>query len=280
MVKGLTRSLGFTLMEMVTVLVILGIVLVGIGSFVTFGTQIYVDSNAADRVIGSSRFAIQRMTRELRTALPNSVRLNSNNISFQCLEFVPTVTSTSYLDLPFVPASAANTGKVFLDKKPSSNGQSNSDIAANQRAYVYPVTTAEVYSPSSNPRKYADIQNASSTGDVVNLIFTRSTQFAERSPSERMFFTHQPVSYCVQGSQLLRYANYGFHAIQRFPNQMGTGSLMAQNIVNSLNQSNNRPFFIDQATLEHSAIIRVQPIFNFNGSQFQYHHQVQVLNVP
>ena len=55
---------GVTLVEMVTVILILGILVVGVSSFIIFGTRIFVESSSVDQVLSQSRFAVERMTRE------------------------------------------------------------------------------------------------------------------------------------------------------------------------------------------------------------------------
>ncbi|MCU7376323.1 type II secretion system protein [Paucibacter sp. O1-1] len=92
------KTAGFTLIEMVTVILILGIVIVGVSSFVIFGTRIFVESSAVDQVLSQSRFGIERMTRDIRRAVPNSIRvLTATDGSYQCIELLPISASTSYL---------------------------------------------------------------------------------------------------------------------------------------------------------------------------------------
>ncbi|MFG7349805.1 PilW family protein [Shewanella oncorhynchi] len=277
-------TLGFTLVEMVTVILILGILVVGVSSFIIFGTRIFVESSSVDQVLSQSRFAVERMTRELRSALPNSVRLNSDSLTYQCVEFVPIEASTTYLTMPIIPAAAASTGIVILDRN-----QDENKISENQFAWIYPLVDADVY--SSARQKRAQVKTPPLTlANQVTLTFTAPTRFAEASPRQRIYFGSSPVSYCFEKGpsgnelQLLRYAGYSFNAIQpnpaAMPATMGTGVLMAQSVANVLNNGADLPLILTPSSLVNNAMVHLQPRFNVNGETFQYRHQVQVINVP
>ncbi|MDG1750525.1 MAG: type II secretion system protein, partial [Thalassotalea sp.] len=66
----LVKHKGFTLIELVTVIVILGVLAVGISSFLQFGTRIFSETSARDELISSARFSVERINREVRHALP------------------------------------------------------------------------------------------------------------------------------------------------------------------------------------------------------------------
>ena len=278
-------TLGFTLVEMVTVILILGILVVGVSSFIIFGTRIFVESSSVDQVLSQSRFAVERMTRELRSALPNSLRVNTDSLTYQCVEFVPIEASTTYLTMPIVPAAAASTGIVILDNTVRA-------IRVNQFAWIYPLIDADVY--SSARQKRAQVKTIATAPSPlehqVTLTFTAPTRFAEASPRQRIYFGSSPVSYCFEKGpsgnelQLLRYAGYNFNAVQpnpaAMPATMGTGVLMAQSVANVLNNGADLPLILTPSSLVNNAMVHLQPRFNVNGETFQYRHQVQVINVP
>lgn len=274
-------TLGFTLVEMVTVILILGILVVGVSSFIIFGTRIFVESSSVDQVLSQSRFAVERVTRELRSALPNSLRVNTDSLTYQCIEFVPIEASTTYLTMPIVPAAAASTGIVILDNTVSA-------IRVNQFAWIYPLIDADVY--SSARQKRAQVKTIATAPSPlehqVTLTFTAPTRFAEASPRQRIYFGSSPVSYCFEKGpsgnelQLLRYAGYSFNAIQPNPAAMGTGVLIAQSVANVLNNGADLPLILTPSSLVNNAMVHLQPRFNVNGETFQYRHQVQVINVP
>lgn len=270
---------GFTLVEMVTVILILGILVVGVSSFIIFGTRIFVESSSVDQVLSQSRFAVERMTRELRSAVPSSVRITSDSLTYQCVEFVPIEASTTYLSMPIAPNATALTGTVILN--------TTDKIKENQYIWIYPLTDSDVYNSARQKRAQIKAITPSDTIDnQVTLTFMASTRFAEASPRQRIYFALAPVSYCFQKAAasneliLQRYTGYQFNNSQPRPIDMGTGVLMAQNMVNSFTNSSDLPMILTPSTLVNNAMVHLQPRFTVNGETFQYRHQVQVINVP
>ena len=92
------RSLGFTLIELILVIILLSIVAIFSFRFVGIGSEMYVTGADRVRLLDQSRFAIERITRELRNSVPNSARVTGSG---ECLEFVPIKTAGTYYGAPF-----------------------------------------------------------------------------------------------------------------------------------------------------------------------------------
>lgn len=83
---------GFTLIELVMVIVILGIVGGMVAVFMRGPIDAYIAGGRRATLTDVADTTIRRVTRDLRTALPNSIRTPTN----QCIEFIPTKTGGRY----------------------------------------------------------------------------------------------------------------------------------------------------------------------------------------
>ncbi len=82
------RQGGFTLVEMIVVIVITGIIAGVVAVFLQAPVQGYIDSARRAELTDIADTAVRRMARDVRTAVPNSVRFS--NCAAPCVEFIPT----------------------------------------------------------------------------------------------------------------------------------------------------------------------------------------------
>lgn len=85
---------GFTLVEMVIVIVITGIIGTMVAVFIRVPVQGYMDVAARAALADTADTAARRLTRDVRLALPNSVRVSNNGLF---LELLLTKTGGRYL---------------------------------------------------------------------------------------------------------------------------------------------------------------------------------------
>ncbi|MCV2885779.1 prepilin-type N-terminal cleavage/methylation domain-containing protein [Aestuariibacter sp. AA17] len=268
---------GFTLVEIVAVMVVLGIVSLGVSRYIGTGTQIYADAVARDRLLGDSRFVVERINRELRGALPNSVRVSGNSNTGHCIEFVPVVWSSVYFDIPVAPEPASDTFDIVSWDPVSPDRYF---YESQHEVVIYPVTANDVYISPLHRIGLATEPSVSS--NVATLTLEAEHRFATDSPSARVYIVDTPVSFCVVAGRITRHANYGFFAAQPlFPN---AGEVVAEHNANTLsNVAGNTfgdPFTVTPATLTRNAAVVVLLKFAQSGESITFYNEVHQPNVP
>jgi MSHA biogenesis protein MshO len=84
------RQSGFTLVEMIMVIVITGIIGGMVAVFLKAPIQQYMDVARRAELTDVADTAIRRMARDVRTAVPNSVRVANCGVANSCVEYLPT----------------------------------------------------------------------------------------------------------------------------------------------------------------------------------------------
>lgn len=263
-------SKGFTLIELLVSMVLLGILSVGVSSFLQFGSQIYADATARDQILSSARFAVERLNREIRASLPNSARITSNS----CLEFMPIQSSAIYVDIPVLPDSASD--KITI--VPTSTNVSVTNIV-NFKAIVYPITTDDVYLTSNQKFFPIDsaVYSANPAIDPHVLTLDSSVLFSEESTTNRVYFIDDSVMYCIEGSDdnnsLIRY-DVTSHSITGEPSGLSNRAVMAEFL------KDVSGFSASGANLQRNAIVSIRLHFVRQFEEIIFENEIQVPNVP
>lgn len=287
--KGISytkRNSGFTLIELIIVIILLGIMAVGISGFITLATQTYLNVSERDDLLSNARFVNERLNREVRNAVPNSIREGSNG-STQCLEFMPITASTIYTDIPVAPEPSSETLRVipFINDAgdpytcPSSGAQCNDFIT------VYPLAAdaSDIYDLSLD--KVFTIDNYTlpvAPDKIATITLDTSVTFDQDSPTNRAYIFQQPVAYCLRNvvgvSEVWRYANYNSTSDQTFPpdiSSVGTASLMARGVLNLAGA-----FTVQNATLQRNAVVQIKLTFFRDGEEMVFDNAIHITNIP
>lgn len=203
---------GFTLIELVMVIVILGAVGSMASVFMKGPIDAYFASSRRAALTDVADTTVRRMARDIRKALPNSIRL----VGTQCIEFIPTRTGGRYRVQDVVPGDG--TGLDFAAPDTSFNmlGR-NSDwpvvqrITANDRVAVYNLGIAgdDAYA-GDNTAVIDSVVDGTET--VVNLL-GNTTRFPLASGGNRFHVIpgdEKVVSYICSAGKLYRNANYAY----------------------------------------------------------------------
>ena len=274
-----TSSRGFTLIEMVTTIIIASILAAGIVTYIADSTEGFLTSSNRSRLATSGRAALDRMTLEIHNALPNSVRVNTAAANGdQCLEFMPALAATTYINPPFTGSGAASFDVINFN--PLTTYASPAGIYA----AIYPINTADLYNYSDNlgPLALIDAISDPSSGDGEMTVTLDAThRFSRRSASNRLFLVDEPVSFCVVGEKLYRYSSYGVDATQCtpatcLPSTLPDRALLAESIDNT----GFTAFSVGAATLRRNAIVSFDIAMTSQGDTVRLNHEVLTHNVP
>ena len=277
---------GFTLVELVTVIIVLGVVSVGISGFIRTGVEIYTDSTERDQLLGDSRFAVERLTRELRMAVPNSARVKANNSdTIQCIEFIPSEWVSFYTSLSVFPDTSTTATIVEFANNPVGFELNTGDFAI-----VYPTNIQEnnndVYHLANGKRKEitscadSGTDNSCSTADdpdgTAKLTITGA--FKDHSPASRLYIARKTLSYCAHKNNRSIYRNEGNISEDQIIYTSGT--LMAENINNDFTNDDEAPFRVYEATLTRNSMVHILLAFERNEEIVNFSSEVHVPNVP
>jgi len=261
--KSSTKAKGFTLVEMVLVIIILGVLAGATTQFIGLGTQIFVETSGRDQLISSARFAVERLNREVRNALPNSLRVN-NSANNSCLEFVPIVASTTYLDIPVSPEPDDDE----IEFVPFDNPNEVNDL----KVAVYPLSEADVYGANNKVKLLAGAVTQNPSNKWTATLDGGDTNFAADSPTRRIYFIDSAVSFCIDNvgeQKLYRHQNYNYDAGNMPDNN---GVLMAENLQLNIN--------VVDATLQRNSMVILELTFNNYNETIVFNNEIQVPNVP
>lgn len=245
---------GFTLIELLIVIVITGIISGITVVFLKIPVDQYIDITRRAAMTDIADTALQRMTRDLRTAVPNSVRLSDNY-----LEFLPAKAGGRYranaiggLGL----CGAAGDELAFTAADSCFEMTSPAISFAAGDSIVIGSTQADGNAPYNNSstgvlRAYTGAVGTQSKVVITAMQFPAfaslpSQRFAVVSGSEQaVTYGCENVGGTVDGTGTLkRYWAYGFNAAQVAPPLGGYSALLADNIsacaitYNAINQRN------------------------------------------
>ncbi|QPL53245.1 PilW family protein [Vibrio navarrensis] len=254
---------GFTLIEMVISIILLAVVGLFLGSVIRQGLSIYVDSSAREALIQQGRFVTERLSRELREAVPNSVLVANG-----CIEFLPITNSAIYSSLPSSLAPSTTIRLLPIEKS----------LSAGERLVVYPLdgeALRQAVSSAAQTAQVASDVDFTSPNDrtMVNVTLTQPTSFERQSPARRVYFYRTPVAFCYENNRIYRYADYQLDRTALQPSELGSGVLMAENL-------SQASFEVAEPELQRNGLIKIELTFEDRGEKVEFVHNALIYNTP
>lgn len=286
---------GFTLVEMVVVIVITGIMAGVIGSFITRPMQGYEDLTQRAALVDAAETALRRIARDIRASLPNSVRVSADA---RTLELLATEDGGRYRRGPGVnPLGQDHTAASdslqlqgddqlnLLGRFPNLAFSYGVPLSGAHRLAIYSTGTS-VYADAASGADPGVITPSTlsitvmNDGDEDQLLLSAPFRFSRSSPRRRLFVVSGPVSYqCDLGlGTLTRYSGYGISDPQptdptSAPLSGATGALVV-NLITSCQ------FNYDPGGPTRAGLVTMELTLSESDEQIRLLHQIHVDNSP
>ncbi len=259
------RTLGFTLLEVVFVIVILGIVSsIGAGYLVS-SVDAYRDAQARSVLVQRSRLTLEQIALQIRSAVPNSVRASSTG---NCVEFLPVVVATNYHS----PLPDVTNNKTLVNS--IDTGTFNLGLGQPRFAIVAPMSASEVYS-AAFPGVIVSVGTLNSS-PASSIPLASNHRFLRNSKSRRIYIADYPKRICLMGSELYRYSQYGLLTSALTDGDPGGDSdLMAHNVA-----ANGSLFTLSPGSENRNASLLMNVAFSSANDTLTMTHEVLIRNVP
>ncbi|EMQ4279742.1 prepilin-type N-terminal cleavage/methylation domain-containing protein [Vibrio alginolyticus] len=235
------KDRGFTLMEMIVTIVVGSFIMLGIAGYVQLGMKGYADTIDRQRIQTQAQFVLEKMTREIRHAVPNSFHEPAGTSN--CLEFVPIEYSGFYV-------FTANDIEFLVGNDPDLES-----IPEKNRMVI-------------NPSRYEDLQSSSQSIDISGLTKTKEAFVVSGAASSIGATSVSGRHYIYQPSTEVRYC---------FDN----GRVLRNNVIvtGSIDASASYMRYVEP-TLQRGGLVHINLEFLQDGERSVYQQDVQVLNVP
>lgn len=245
------------------------------------------DMRRRAELVDEAQLIIERMSREIRTALPNSVRIDSGG-GLTGLELVSTRTGGRYRRLP-APGGGGDT----LKRTQSSDtfdvlgglpgiadvetGAAGIDCATGNGDCINIYNTGQaslnIYD-GDNLSKIVDTTDNAGNDQIEHENDGTTPAFRQHSPQQRFFVVDDVISFICGGSanRMQRHSGYGLDTSQNLT-PGGTVALMGRDVTAC-------SFTYDQGTSSRAGLVTIDITIARDGEPVRLLHQVHVMNAP
>ncbi len=289
-----TKMKGFTLIELVMVIVLIGALSSVASIFITGPVSGFIDSNRRAELVDITETALQRMTREIHDALPNSVRI-SNNGSQYGIEYLSTLTGGRYRRLQ---ATGGPSNKLNFNTASDSfdvlgglldfglidtAGGSGQAACLNNTVdclVIYNTgTTASDYNAYDGDN-IAAITAASNTTMTFDNSGIPGWSFPAVSPSNRFFVVDSPVSFVCDSAtgEVLMYQDYTITPGQ--PLTAGSFGIAGAVLADKVSNCGPNTFLYNAGAGVRYGLVVIRLTVSADGESVSLLQQAHVLNAP
>jgi MSHA biogenesis protein MshO len=286
------RTQGFTLIEVVVVIALSAIVAGFSAVLIRQPLLAYNDVAQRRELVVSAETALERLARDVRRALPNSLRVSPSGRVIEYLDVSEGARYRSEADAALThPAPSdvleigAETSFNVLGRLGALTFTYDTALPAGTRLAVYPTSTS-LWNDAASGASPGVITPASTSitprndGNEDQLTLSAPHQFSLLSPRKRVFVVTGPVTYaCVPGAgTLTRYWSYTVNATQ--PTDPTLAPLSSASSARLAERVSSCSFDYQPGTPQRGSLLTISLTLTSGAEQVQLLHQVHVENVP
>jgi MSHA biogenesis protein MshO len=267
--------------------------------FIRAPIQGYVDAARRAELTDIADTALRRITRDLRTALPNSIRITNVGADFY-LEYLEVRTGGRFRsEVPgvAVPTGAATCpdtdGDTFANENVLQFGAADTcfgtigdipnraSVTTSDFLVVFnlgagmPDADAYASGPATGGNKSRIDATVGAGAGGENVVSFASHTFTLASPGRRFQIVSGPVTYACTGGELRRYSGYTITALQGTPPAGGNNALLAGSVTGCS--------FVYETTTgasQRTGVVALTLQISQSGESVRLFQQVHVSNVP
>ena len=278
---------GFSLVELVVVIVLIGLLAGGAGLLILQPIQAYEDQVRRQQLVDLGEMALRQIARDVRRALPNSIRTRTVGSGW-AVELVPVLDGARYRDEQETGRAPTGSEDVLDFVNPAGDAAFNllgtpNDSFSGSRLVIYNTSPVTLYDDAANNRNPGVVTPATTViGELASpnypgeaqITMTPNHQFSQRSPGQRVFAIGDPISYVCNPAtgRILRHTGYGFDQAQ----QADPGGNSAPVIT----RLNGCSMTYSAGSTQRGGILYVQISLDDSGETVDLMHQIHVVNVP
>ena len=268
---GATGGRGFTLIELVVVLVLVGILATVSLQILRQPIDASADVQRRAKLADAADQAMARISRDLRLALPNSIRVSADG---RAVEMLVAPMAGRYRARPRASTDPLGAGDVLdfaaLDTGFDLLAPLPQAPAAGQWAVVYKLAAGGAQANAGAGDTRATI-GGGRTANAIEL--AAGFRFPFASPGQRVYIVDRAVQYrCAPDGRLLRHAGYPLAATMAVP-APSTGALLAEGV-------SACAFRYQPGTASRSGLASLSLALSRDGESVSLLKSVHLPNVP
>jgi MSHA biogenesis protein MshO len=300
------KPAGFTLVELIVVIVISGILAAIVGVFILRPVQGYNAQVRRAEMVDAAESALRRMQRDIRAALPNSVRIRTNGVTVDDVTCPNGPDTVCVIEL----LHTVDGGRYRAGPGPGAGASCNLfEFAVNERSFDV-IGTLQNFAAIDPTNHWLVINNQTTLGTGFNAYFgdnrtqlspngtdvggnpcaptsathvdlvTKNFAATLASPRQRFYIVDTPVTFrCEPGAgSLTRYQGYAITAAQAVTPAGGSSAAVASLV-------SGCRFTYSPGTSQRAGVVTLEltitdPNVNGQSESVRLLHQVHVYNVP